>query len=57
MEFLYIWEPIRKTPGLTLKNVEIFLENGYMYTKSIRPVSYVVQTTMCGRLKQILEWK
>ena len=36
---------------------EIFLGNGYMYPKSILPVSYVVLTTMCGQLQQILDWK
>ncbi len=46
---------IREPPRFTLTIFEIFLENGYMYPKSILPLSYVVKTTMCGRLKQILE--
>jgi hypothetical protein len=46
---------MREPPSFTLKIVEIFLENGYMYPKSILPLSYVVKTTLCGRQKQILE--
>ncbi len=55
MEFLHVYEPIREPPRFTLKIFEIFLENSYMYPKSILPLLYVVKTTMFGRLKQILE--
>jgi hypothetical protein len=49
MGYLYILEPIlfiRELPSL---------ENGYMYIKSIFTVSYVVLTTICGQLQQILD--
>ncbi len=55
MEFLHILTPKREPPSFTLKIFEIFLENAYMYPKSILSLSYVAKTTMCGRLKQILE--
>ncbi len=42
MDYLYISEPIGDPQGFSVGFLQKMLDNGYMYPKSILPVSYVV---------------